>query len=137
MDLDGQLMLEYFHSTPVGYISNNFDVNEFERKEEQEEVDRIGDVVISDLDNSDDDQGCRDAMPTPVDAMPVPVHDMPILVPIEVLHAMPAQGRLVVNLLEDDAPMIHGVELVKHSSTPTTTLHSDRAYAAELNERTF
>jgi hypothetical protein len=102
MDLDSQLMQEQFHSTPIGYISNNFDVNKFEQEEEQEEVDRIGDVVSSDSDNLDDDQGCRDVMPTPVDAMPVPVHDMPILVPIEVLHAMPAQGRLVINLPEDD-----------------------------------
>ena len=67
MDLDGQLTQEQFHSTAVGCISNDFDVNEFEREEEeQEEEDRIGDVVISDSDDSDDDQGGRHAMPTPV-----------------------------------------------------------------------
>ena len=43
-------------------------------------------------------------MPTPVDAMPIPVHAMPLVVPTEVLHAMPAQGRLVIDLLEDDTP---------------------------------
>ena len=82
MDLDGQLMQEQFHSTAVGCISNDFDVNEFEREEE----DRIGDVVSSDLDDSDDDQGCTYAMPTPVHVMPVPVHTMPLPVPTEVLQ---------------------------------------------------
>ena len=43
-------------------------------------------------------------MPTPVDAMPVPVYAMPLPVPTEVLLAMPAQGRLVTDLLEDDTP---------------------------------
>jgi hypothetical protein len=43
-------------------------------------------------------------MPTPVDAMPVPVHAMPLPVPTEVLHAMLAQGRLVIDLPEDDTP---------------------------------
>ena len=105
MDLDGQLMQEQFHSSQVGYINNDFDVNEFEREEEeQEEEDRIGDVVSSDSDDSDDDQGSRHAMPTLVDAMPVPVHGMPLLVPTEVLNAMPAQGRLVIDLSEDDTP---------------------------------
>ena len=33
MDLDGQLMQEQFHSTVVGCISNDFDMNEFEREE--------------------------------------------------------------------------------------------------------
>ena len=67
MDLDGQLTQEQFHSTVVGYISNDFDVNEFEREEEeQEEEDKIGDVVSSDSDDSDDDQGGTDAMPTSV-----------------------------------------------------------------------
>jgi hypothetical protein len=81
MDLDGQLMQEQLHSILVGYISNDFDVNEFKRvEEEQEEDDRIDDVVSSD---SDDDQGTSDAMPTPVDAMPVPVHAMPLQVPTE------------------------------------------------------
>jgi len=89
MDLDGQLTLEQFHSTAVGCISNNFDVNEFEREEEeQKEEDMIGDVVSNDLDDSDDDQGSTDAMPTPVDAMLVPVHTMPLPVPTEVLHGI-------------------------------------------------
>ena len=43
-------------------------------------------------------------MPTPVDAMLVPVHAMPLLVPTEVLHAMPAQGRLVTDLAEGGIP---------------------------------
>jgi hypothetical protein len=107
-------MQEQLHSTPmevddsrwfsVDCISNDFDVNEFEREEEQEQEDRIGDVVSSDSDDSDDDQGGRDAIPTSVDAMPVPVHAMPLPVPTEVLHAMSAQGRLVTNLPEDDTP---------------------------------
>ena len=91
MDLDGQLTQEQFHSTAVGCISNDFDVNKFEREEEeQEEEDRIGDVVSSDSDDSDDDQGGIDVMPTPVHTMPVPVYAMPLPVPTEVLHAMPA-----------------------------------------------
>ena len=56
MDLDGQLTQEQFHSTLVGCISNDFDVNEFKRKEEeQEEEDRIGDIVSRDSNDSDDD----------------------------------------------------------------------------------
>ena len=43
-------------------------------------------------------------MPTPVDAMPVLVHAMPLPVPTEVLHAMPAQGRLVTDLPEGGTP---------------------------------
>ena len=43
-------------------------------------------------------------MPTPVDAMLVPIHAMPLPVPTEVLHAMPAQDRLVIDLPEDDIP---------------------------------
>ena len=117
MDLDGQLMQEQFHSTAVGYISNDFDVNEFEREEEQEEEDRIDDVVSSDSDDSDDDQEGTDALPTSVDAMPVPVHTMLLPVPTEVLHGIQAQGRLVIDLAADDTPMIHGLELAKHSST--------------------
>ena len=61
-------------------------MNEFELEEEEE--DRIGDVVSSDSDDSDGDQGDRHAMPTPVDAMTVPVHGMPLSVPTEVLHAI-------------------------------------------------
>jgi hypothetical protein len=108
MVLDDQLMQKQLHSTPmavddsrrsVGLISNDFDANEFQReKEEQEEEDMISDVVGSDLDDSDDDQGGRDAMPTPVDGMPVPVHAMPLPVPTKVFHAMPAEGRLVIDL---------------------------------------
>jgi hypothetical protein len=49
MDLDGQLMQEQLYSTPVGCISNDFDVNDFEREEEEQEgEDRISDVVSSD-----------------------------------------------------------------------------------------
>ena len=66
MELDGQLMQKQLHSTPmavddsrrfpVGCISNDFDVNEFEQEEEEhEEEDRIGDVVSSDSDDSDGD----------------------------------------------------------------------------------
>ena len=117
MDLDGQLTQEQFHSTAVGCISNDFDVNEFEREEEeQEEEDMIGDVVSSDLDDSNDNQGGIDAMPTPADAMLVPVHTMPLLVPTEVLHAIQAQGRLVIDLQQMIPPMIHGAELAKRSS---------------------
>jgi len=105
IDLDGQLTWEQFHSTPVGCINNDFDVNEFEQEEEErEEEDRIGDVVSSDSDDSDNDQGGRDAMPTLVDAMLVPVHAMPLPVPTEVLYAMSAHDRLVIDLPEDDTP---------------------------------
>jgi len=84
-----QLTQEQFHSSQVGCISNDFDVNEFELEEEEhEEEDRIGDVVSSDSNDSDDDQGGRHAMPTPVDAILVPIHGMPLPVPIEVLHAI-------------------------------------------------
>ena len=80
-------------------------MNEFElEEEEQEEEDMIGDVVSSDSNDSDGDQGDRHAMPTSVDAMPVPVHGMPLPVPTEVLHAMPPQGRLVTDLPADDTP---------------------------------
>ena len=81
-------MQEQFHSTLVGCISNDFDVNKFELEEEKQEEDKIGDVVSSDSDDSDDDQGGRHAMPTPVDAMLVPVHGMPLPVPTKVLHAI-------------------------------------------------
>jgi hypothetical protein len=43
-------------------------------------------------------------MPTLVDAMSIPVHAMPLPIPTEVLHVMSAQGRLVIDLLEDDTP---------------------------------
>ena len=64
----------------------------------------IGDVVSSDLDDSDDDQGDRHVMPTPVDAIEVPIHGMPLPVPTEVSYAIQAQGRLVTDLLADDTP---------------------------------
>ena len=88
MDLNGQLTQEQFHSTAVGCISNDFDVNEFEREEqEQEEEDRIGEVS-SDSDDSDDDQGGTDAMATMADAMAVPVHTMPLAVPTKDLQGV-------------------------------------------------
>ena len=43
-------------------------------------------------------------MPTPVDAILVPVHGMPLLVSTEVLHAIQAQSRLVIDLSADDTP---------------------------------
>jgi hypothetical protein len=105
MDLDGQLTQEQFHSGLVGTISNDFDVSEFEREEEEQaEEDRIGDVVSSDSEDPDDDQGGRVSMPTPVVPMPVPVHAMPSPVLALVLHAMPTQGRLVHDLPEGDTP---------------------------------
>ena len=80
-------------------------MNEFKlEEEEQQEEERIGDVVSSDSDDSDDDQGDRHTMPTPVDVMPVPIHGMPLPVPIEVLHAIQAQGRLVKDLPADNTP---------------------------------
>jgi hypothetical protein len=36
----------------VGLISSDFDANEFQREEEEQEEDRIGDVVSSDLEDS-------------------------------------------------------------------------------------
>ena len=63
-----------------------------------------GNVVSSDSDDSDDDQGGTDAMATTADAMPVPVHTIPLTVPTEVLQGVHAQGRLVTNLVADDIP---------------------------------
>jgi hypothetical protein len=74
MDLDDQLMQEQLLSSPmavddsrwllVGRINNDFDVNEFKQdEEEQKEEERIGDVVSSDLEDSNDEQGGRHAMP--------------------------------------------------------------------------
>jgi hypothetical protein len=94
------LTQEQFHSAPVGCIRNDFDVNEFEREEE----DRISDAVSSSSDESDDDHGGTDAMPSPIAPMPVPVRAMPTPVPAKVLHAMPTQGRLIHDLSEDDTP---------------------------------
>jgi hypothetical protein len=71
-------------------------VNEFEPEEEQEEDNRIGDVVSSDSDDSDDYQGDRYAMPTPVDAMPVSVHGMPLPVSTDVLNAIQFSNTLDV-----------------------------------------
>jgi hypothetical protein len=50
-------MQEQFHSPQVGCISNDFDMNEFEREEEEqeEEEDRISDAVSSSSDESDDE----------------------------------------------------------------------------------
>ena len=104
MDLDGQLTQEQFHSSTVGCISNDFDVNEFEREEEEQEEDRIGDVLSSDSDDSDDDQGGTDAIATTADAMAVPIYTMPLPVPTEDLQGIHAQGRLVIDLVADDIP---------------------------------
>ena len=65
-------------------------------------------------------------MPTPVDNMPVPVHTMPLSVPTEVLHVMPAQGRLVTDLPADDTPYdswgrINEVQQYVPSPSYTTT----------------
>ena len=95
----------------AGLISSDFDANEFEQEEEEQEEDMIGNVDSSDSEDSDDDEGGKDAMPTLVDVMLVPVHAMPLPVPTEALHAMSAQERLVTDLLEDDTPTIHGLEL--------------------------
>jgi hypothetical protein len=92
------LTREHFESAPVGRISNDFDVREFEREEEEREAeDKMTDVVSSDSDDSDDDNGGTDARATPVGPMPAPV-------PVEVLHAMPTQGRLVHDLPKEDTP---------------------------------
>jgi hypothetical protein len=105
MDLDGQLTQKQLHSCPVGCISNDFDVSEFEREEEEQaKEDRIGDVVSSDSEDSDNDQGGRVVMPTLVVPMLVPVHAMPSPVLASVLHAMPTLGKLVHDLPEGDMP---------------------------------
>jgi hypothetical protein len=139
MDLDGQLMQEQFHSGPVGSISNDFDVSKFEREEEEQaEEDRIGDVVSSDSEDSDDDQGGRVAMLTPVVPMAVPVHAMPSLVPASVLHAMPTQGRLVHDLPKGDTPYDSWGRISEAQQyIPPPPLHSDRAYATEAGWCTF
>jgi hypothetical protein len=64
------LTQEQFHAGLVGSISNDFDVNEFEReKAKQEEEDRLSDAVSSSTgeEESDDDDM---APPVPVRAMP-------------------------------------------------------------------
>ena len=76
-------------------------MNDFEWEEEE---DRIGDVVSSDSDDSDDDQGGTDAVATPANAMLVPVHTMLLPVRTEVLHGVHVQGRLVTDLAADDNP---------------------------------
>jgi hypothetical protein len=122
------LTQEQLHSNPVGCISNDFDVNEFEQEEEEQEEDKINDAVSSDSNDSDDDHGGRDSMPTPVHAMPVPVRAMPLRVPTEVLHAMPAQGRLVTDLLEDDTPYDSWGRISEAQHyVPPPPLHHDRA----------
>jgi hypothetical protein len=107
MDLDGQLTQEQFYSHPVGCISNDFDVRELEREEEEQaEEDRIGDVVSSDSepeDEDDDDQGDRVVLGTSVVPSLVPVHATPSYVLALVLHAMLTQGRLVHDLPEGGA----------------------------------
>jgi hypothetical protein len=97
IDLDGHLMQEHFYSTPVGCISNDFDVSEFAREEEEEMEDRMVDAVSSDSDDSDDENGVVDATAAPVGPMPAPVL-------VEVLHAMPTLGSLVHDLPKEDTP---------------------------------
>jgi hypothetical protein len=88
-----KLMQEQLHSHPVGCISNDFDVREFEREEhEQAEENWFG---HDDDDDDDDDDRVAHAMP---------VHATTSDVPLSVLHAMPTQGRLVHDLPEDGAP---------------------------------
>jgi hypothetical protein len=55
MDLDGNWTHERVHSPPVGHISNDFDVDEFEQEEEEEasEEEMIGDDVSTDSDDSE------------------------------------------------------------------------------------
>jgi hypothetical protein len=88
MDVDGQLTQEVPHSHPEGLITDDFDVNDFEREEEERDEDIINDDDSSDDDDDDDDddQGVTDAVPT------------------SVLHAMPTQGGLVHELPEEDRP---------------------------------
>jgi hypothetical protein len=77
------------HSHPVGCISNDFDVREFERQEqEQAEENWFG--------HDDDDDDDRAALATPV-------HATMSYVPASVLHAMPTQGRPIHNLPEGGA----------------------------------
>lgn len=93
MDLDGQLTQEAVHAPPmadddVGRINDDFDVQDFER-EEQEEVDAqivAKDDVSSDSDDSDDDEGAMRAVQVPVP------------------HSMQVQGRLVTHVPDDDSP---------------------------------
>jgi hypothetical protein len=73
MDLDGQLTHEAVHAPPmvdddVGHINNDFDVQDFER-EEQEEAEAqivVEDDVSSDSDDSDDDEGAMRVVQVPV-----------------------------------------------------------------------
>lgn len=54
--MDGQLTQEQLHSHPVGCISNDFDVKEFEREEhEQAKENWFGHDDHDDDDNDDDD----------------------------------------------------------------------------------
>jgi hypothetical protein len=110
MDLDGNWMHERVHSPPVGHISNDFDVDEFEQEEEEKaEEEMIGDDVSTDSDDSKNEEGGPHAMRAPVRAMPsggapamcTPVRGMPLGVPLEVLHAMQTQGTLATGYLDD------------------------------------
>jgi hypothetical protein len=66
----------------VGRINDDFDVDELGQDEEEE---RIDDVVSNDLEDSDGEQGGRDAMPILVHGRLV--KDVPG--PTQVQHAMP------------------------------------------------
>jgi hypothetical protein len=92
LHMDGQLMQEQLHSHPVGCISNDFDVREFEHEEHEQAKENWFD---HDDDDDDDDDRATHAMP---------VHATMSDVPLSVLHAMPTQGRLVHDLPEDGAP---------------------------------
>jgi hypothetical protein len=88
---------EQLHSHPVGCISNDFDVREFEREEhEQAGENWFGhDDHHDDDDDDDNDDKAAHAMP---------VHATTSDVSLSVLHAMPTQGRLVHDLPEGGAP---------------------------------
>lgn len=109
MDLDGNLTQERVHSPPVGHISNDFDVDEFEQEEEAAEEEMIGDDVSTDSDDSGNEEGGPHAMRAPVEAMPsggapamcTPVRGIPSGVPLEVLHGMQSQGTLATGYPDD------------------------------------
>ena len=95
MDLDGNWTQERVHSPPIGHISNDFDVDEFEQEEEEAaEEEMIGDDASTDSDESENVEGDPPAMCTPVCGMPSGV-------PLEVLHAVQTPGTLATGYPED------------------------------------